>query len=188
MTHTTRMTRCSSRSKRRSCPLPGPWTSLTAGLLAVLASLSFDGVATAAAVSSKLATASCRSNVVDGVIPSWARAGFSSPQPRMHYEMGANGRIVALLWAYPLLTPPPRTHNNKILWVSEVPTGGSPLVITAQRVVGTHPAGAPVERQVAGGPGPSIINLPTAGCWQLNLQWSGHSDRMELSYLSDAAD
>ena len=37
-------------------------------------------------------------------------------------------------------------------------------------------------------PGLSIINLPTAGCWQLNLQWSGHSDRMELSYLSDAAD
>ncbi len=191
MTRMTLATRWSSGSSPRCTrprPLPGLWTSLTAGLLAVLAPLTLGGVATAAAVSSKLATAPCRPHVVDGVIPSWARAGFSSPQPRMHYEMGASGRIVALLWAYPLLTPPPKTHNNKILWVSEVSTGGSSLVITAQRLIGAHPAGAPVERQVVGGPGPSIINLPTAGCWQLDLRWSGHTDRMDLSYLSDAAD
>jgi len=30
-----------------------------------------------------------------------------------------------------------------------------------------------VNRLVRGGPGPSIINLPTAGCWRLALRWAG---------------
>jgi hypothetical protein len=144
------------------------------------------GVTSAATISSQVAAGSCQPHVANGVIPSWARAGFSSPRPAMHYELGAHGRIVALLWAYPLLSPPPKTHNNKILWVSEVAPGASPLVITAQKMVGAVRTGAPVERQVAGGPGPSIINLPAAGCWRLSLQWSGHIDEMDLNYLSDA--
>ena len=162
------------------------WNCLMAVLLAGLASLVLAGVSTAATISARVAAVPCRPHVADGVIPSWARAGFSSPRPTMHYELGAHGRIVALLWAYPLLSPPPQTHNNKILWVAKVPPGASPLVISAQRMVGAVPTGAPVERQVVGGPGPSIINLPTAGCWRLSLQWSGHTDEMDLSYLPDA--
>jgi hypothetical protein len=42
--------------------------------------------------------------------------------------------------------------------------------------------GQVVKRQVVGGPGPSIINLPVAGCWRLNLRWSGHSDVLDVSY------
>jgi hypothetical protein len=168
------------------------WNCLVAGLAAGVASLGMAGVSTAAKISSApapsstLGSAPCRPHVADGVIPTWARAGFSSPQPAMHYELGVRGRIVALLWAYPLLSPPPKTHNNKILWVSEVPPGSSPLVITAQRMLGTASTGAPVKRLVEGGPGPSIINLPAPGCWRLNLQWSGHTDGMDLSYLPDA--
>ncbi|HXW80456.1 MAG TPA: hypothetical protein VEJ84_13210 [Acidimicrobiales bacterium] len=158
---------------------------MAASLAGGLASLVLAGASAAATISAKAAATPCRPRVADGVIPSWARAGFSSPRPAMHYELGARGRIVALLWAYPLLSPPPKTHNNKILWVSEVPPGASPLVITAQRMVGALPTGPPVERQVVGGPGPSIINLPTAGCWRLDLQWSGHTDEMDLDYLPD---
>lgn len=93
----------------------------------------------------------------------------------------------ALLWAYPLLSPPPTTHNNKILRVSRIPTNGSPLIIRAQRVIGSKPAGAVVRRQVTGGPGPSIINLPAPGCWQLDLRWSGHSDTMAVVYVANRA-
>jgi hypothetical protein len=104
----------------------------------------------------------------------------------MHYELGTSGEIVALLFAFPLESPPPASHNNKILWVSRQPVQGTALVIRAQRMVGTTQLGAAVQRQVAGGPGPSIINLPAAGCWSLDLHWSGHSDHLDLSYASNS--
>lgn len=127
----------------------------------------------------------CSPHVVDGVIPSWARAGFSDRQPVMNYELGASGEIVALLWAFPLESPPPANHSNKILWVSRLPVQGTALFISAQRMIGTRPIGAAVPRQVAGGPGPSIIDLPVAGCWRLDLNWSGHSDHLDLIYAAN---
>jgi hypothetical protein len=38
------------------------------------------------------------------------------------------------------------------------------------------------SREVAGGPGPSIIDVPQPGCWHLTLGWSGHTDTMDLEY------
>ena len=125
----------------------------------------------------------CAPDVVHGVIPSWARGGFSDPKPTMHYELSKDRDIAALLFAYPLLAPPPTTHNNKILWVSHVPINGSPLWITARRMIGSQVVGQVIERQVIGGPGPSIINLPVAGCWRLNLRWSGHRDVLDVRYV-----
>ena len=123
----------------------------------------------------------CRSAVQTGVIPAWARAGFSEPEPRMPHVLGRSGRIVALLFAYPLLSPAPRDHNNKILWVGRK-NDGSMLRIRAQRMVGATRAGAPVSRAIGGGPGPSIVNLPKAGCWRLTLGWSGQHDSLDLQY------
>ena len=112
----------------------------------------------------------------------WARAGFSWPRPRMPYTLGANGRIVAI----PLVSldsPPAIDHNNKILWVSRVQTPyGHALRISAQRMNGTKRIGKSVDRTVAGGPGPSIINLPVPGCWRLTLHWSGQTDQLDLQY------
>jgi hypothetical protein len=128
----------------------------------------------------------CASQVKVGVLPQWARTGFSDPKPRMPYELGRAGDIAALVWGFPLLSPPPRTHNNKILWVSRVtPQPGSDLRIAAQRMQGTHPLGVPVSRTVMGGPGPSIINLPTSGCWRLTLRWSGRVDSLDLDYAAN---
>lgn len=43
----------------------------------------------------------------------------------------------------------------------------------------------PVQRRtVGGGPGPSIIDMPTAGCWQFTLRWSGHTDTVDLPYAA----
>jgi hypothetical protein len=128
----------------------------------------------------------CASHVKSAVLPQWARGGFSDPKPRMPYELGRAGNIAALVWGFPLLSPPPRTHSNKILWVSRVATRpGSNLRIAAQRMQGTHPVGAPVSRTVAGGPGPSIINLPASGCWRLTLRWSGRLDSVDLDYAAN---
>lgn len=169
----------------RSCSrvLSGFAALLTA---AGLAGLAAAGPAVSAVASTPSTTNACRPQVTIGVLPVWTRAGFSSPRPRMAYSLGRAGKIAALLWANPLLSPPAKTHNNKILWVSREPqVPGSDLLISAQRMNGSRPLGAPVARRVIGGPGPSIINLPVAGCWRLRLQWSGRSDTIDLRYVAN---
>jgi hypothetical protein len=124
----------------------------------------------------------CQSEVRIGVLPVWARAGFSDARPRMRYELGVSGRIVAIPFGT-LDSPPAANHNNKILWVSHVLSRpGTSLRILAQRMTGASQDGAPVTRIVSGGPGPSIINLPAPGCWRLTLRWSGWTDQLDLQY------
>jgi hypothetical protein len=151
---------------------------------AALAALALAGCGSRGPAPSRVSA--CASQVKSGVLPQWARSGFSDPKPRIPYELGRSGDIAALVFAYPLLSPPPRTHNNKILWVSRVtPQAGSDLRIAAQRMQGTHALGAPVSRTVTGGPGPSIINLPASGCWRLTLRWSGRVDSLDLDYVAN---
>jgi hypothetical protein len=100
----------------------------------------------------------------------------------MRYELGASGRIAAIPFGT-LNSPPAADHTNKILWVSHVsPRSEGSLRILAQRMTGTRRAGTPVMRAVNGGPGPSIINLPSPGCWRLTLRWSGWTDQLDLQY------
>ena len=102
----------------------------------------------------------------------------------MPYVLGQDGKIAAIQFADPLVSPPSPRYNNKILWVSRRPSvPGSNLQISAQKLVGNTPVGPLVRRAVTGGPGPSIINLPSAGCWHLKLRWSGHSDALDLRYV-----
>ncbi len=124
--------------------------------------------------------ADCLTTVPDAVLPAWARAGFSDRKPRIAYVLGGNGDIVAIFFAQPLTSPPAADQNNKILWVSRVPQDPlATLRIDARLAGGT----AAVTRRVAGGPGPSIIDLPEPGCWHLTLHWNGHIDGMDLYYF-----
>lgn len=127
------------------------------------------------------ATKSCLSSITPRTLPAWARAGFQPPTMPMPYVMGDRGDIVAILWAdhNPLHAPPLAMVNNKILWVSKmIPGTFTPLRIRAT-LDGTNQT---VTRQVTGGPGPSIIDLPAAGCWSLSLSWSSHHDHLSLRY------
>ena len=152
--------------------------------VAALAALALAGCGSSGPAPSRVSV--CGSQVKSGVLPQWARTGFSDPKPRMPYELGRFGDIAALVFGFPLLSPPPRMHNNKILWVSRVTSQpGSDLRIAAQRMQGTHPLGEPVSRTVTGGPGPSIINLPASGCWRLTLRWSGRVDSLDLDYVAN---
>jgi hypothetical protein len=111
-----------------------------------------------------------------GVLPSWARGGFSDPQPKMPHVVGERGKIAAVLFGDPLSAPPSKERSNKILWVArDVPQGPTDLRIHA--VDGSRA----VNRVVEGGPGPSIIDL-SAGCWQVSLQWAGETDTLSLRY------
>jgi hypothetical protein len=128
----------------------------------------------------------CESRVLPGVLPVWARAGFSDPKPRMPHVLSAAGKLTAILFAYPLLSPPPKSHTNKILWVSRAAVDpASALRISAQRMNGSIPVGSSVARRVTGGPGPSIINLPASGCWRFTLRWSGQLDTLDLVYRAN---
>ncbi len=131
-----------------------------------------------------LATApACHSDVNKGVLPIWARTGFSDPRPKLPHVIGERHEIAALIFGYPLLAPPGKTRGNKILWVSRRAVKPlSDLRITAQRMRGRQRIGRHVVRVVRGGPGPSIVNLPAAGCWRLTLRWSGRTDRLDLEY------
>ena len=132
---------------------------------------------------------SCAATVVYGSLPTWARAGFSPPSVAMPHVLGSRGDIVAVLWAQhdPLVTPTPPNRANKILWVSKLPVSvGSSLEITARQLIGGAAVGAVQLRTVLGGPGPSTIDMPTAGCWQFTLRWSGHVDTVNLPYAAGA--
>jgi hypothetical protein len=101
----------------------------------------------------------------------------------MPHAISRGGDLAALLFGYPLSAPPVRGRANKILWVSRIPAApGSDLRIRARRYTAGRPVGRAVSRVVAGGPGPSIVNLPAPGCWRLRLRWSGHVDTVDLRY------
>ena len=128
----------------------------------------------------------CRGRVTTDVLPDWARAGFSDPYPSPSHTVGDSGEVVAILFRYPLTYPPRPDTNNKILWVARDIASFSDLAISAQLMDGVVPIGIPVERSVAGGPGPSVIDLPADGCWRLTLRWGDQTDSLDLEYIAPA--
>jgi hypothetical protein len=134
-------------------------------------------------------TGTCLANIPNRQLPAWARAGFSGKHPKLPHVVGKNGELAALLFGQPLRAPAPTDgRTNKILWVAntarigtDAPAAGTPLVIHARLTDGS----ASVVRTVTGGPGPSTIDLPVAGCWQLDLTWGSVSDRLNLAYAPD---
>ncbi|MER7893277.1 hypothetical protein ABTX15_25985 [Micromonospora sp. NPDC094482] len=140
-------------------------------------------VTAAAANPAAGAAGGCGSRIETGPLPDWADRGFSG-DARVAHVLGAKGEIVAVLFGNPLRVDRTDGSNNKILWVSRPataspdPTSSPDLSITAT-LDGTDTR---VSREVRGGPGPSITDLPQAGCWHLELRWSGRTDTMDLVY------
>jgi len=136
------------------------------------------GLLTGCGGSGKPETTAC-GTVDRGVIPSWARTGFSEAAPKVPHVDGRRGVITAILFGDILSSPPAVDRSNKILWVSkDVWQGVTDLKIRA--VDGKDV----VERTVPGGPGPSNIDLPHAGCWHLTLRWADRQDTLSLNYRS----
>jgi hypothetical protein len=108
-----------------------------------------------------------------GVLPTWARTGFSDAQPKIPHVIGQRGEITAILFED--MTSGDR--EKKVLWVAREPwTGTTDLRIDARDGKDV------VERTVAGGPGPSGLELPHNGCWDLTLRWADKQDSLSLRY------
>jgi hypothetical protein len=123
-------------------------------------------------------TPGCAADVAAAPLPGWARSGFQPPDQPVPYVTGGHGEIVGVLFGSPLSAPPAPDRNNKILWVPRDPAAAGPLTITATRADGAGTA----SQQVPDGPGPSTVDMPSAGCWRFALTWPGHSDQVLVAY------
>jgi hypothetical protein len=120
--------------------------------------------------------------VYRGGLPAWtATARPPSFEP---YALSLHGDVAAILFGHPFRAGHPTDPTNKILWIVRLPRDGHPLLI------GAHPERAmnPTVRSSwsdNSSPGeiyPSIVDVPTAGCWRLMLRWGAHSDQIDLPY------
>ena len=110
-----------------------------------------------------------------GVLPAWARTGFSDPEPTMPHVVGDAGRITAVLFGDPLTAPPAPDRSNKILWVARQ-TPEPPAQLTIRATQGNRTITRKVDV------GPSFVDLPP-GCWRLSLSWTGgNADTLDLAY------
>jgi hypothetical protein len=156
-----------------------------ARVIVPLAAVAAAGLLWAGPLTAEPGTDACHAEVDRGALPEWARAGFSDPGAGMPHVVGRAGDIAAILFGDPLLSPPSTERANKILWASRPAQKPlSDLRIEAQRMDGRRAVGRPVSRTVTGGPGPSTVDLPAAGCWRLTLRWSGRSDELDLQYVT----
>ena len=156
------------RSRARLIAAVAASAAVTAGGAAAVATWPHHHDSPAPAASGSACTLST------DVLPTWAQGGFSPDAYRSPHVMGKHGRIVAIPFIRLRVHQPPDA-GNKVLWVSKA--GYGPLRIeatlegTSRTVVRTLP-----------NPGPSYVDMPAAGCWRMNLSWSGQHDSVALRY------
>jgi hypothetical protein len=113
-------------------------------------------------------------------VPTWANTGPAF----LRHVTSARGDAIGFLFADPLTAPPGHSeHSNKVLWVMRLPRLGSPLVLEGRQAGRRNVVR--IERSADSGPGeiyPSIVDVPTPGCWHFTLSWAGHRDEIDLRY------
>ena len=123
--------------------------------------------------------------ITQGAEPGWADAAGAHNNPKgLPVAVDGSQTVVGFLYGYPLRSGHPSNPANKILWVVRLPREGADLTITA------HPAGAAspmiaVVQAANSGPGeiyPSVVDVPTPGCWVFDLAWSSHRATLQLPY------
>lgn len=96
------------------------------------------------------------------------------------------GNAVGYLFGYPLrAVNSDGTSYNKILWYVRLPRDGHSLHIEARPRGQQAPVVQSVHRSGAS-PGeiyPSVVDVPTPGCWLVTLSWGPHTDTVDLQYL-----
>ena len=131
---------------------------------------------------------SCGSTqLLKGQTPAWIGRATDANTPRSYpFALSDQGNAAAFLFGYPLTAPSRPDMTNKILWVVRTPNGGQPLIITARHVSASQPV-VRVQLPADSGPGeiyPSIIDVPTPGCWHFTLQWPHASATVDLQYTA----
>jgi hypothetical protein len=111
--------------------------------------------------------------VTDAEPPLWAQGGWShakgTPWP-VPWAFGTQGDTVAYLFAIQLVagtSPRVDGSQNKVLWEAKDSPSGANLLVEG------HPLGASQPVVTIPG-GPSITDVPTAGCWTFRLSFSSN--------------
>jgi hypothetical protein len=123
--------------------------------------------------------------LTDAVPPVWAQGGWTilkgSPWP-VAWAYGTGRDTVAYMFATQLVagvSPRVDGSQNKVLWqAKDYPSGGG--VVVEGRPLGQS------EPVVTIPGGPSITDVPTAGCWAFRLSWNykgQHSSTINLQVL-----
>ena len=129
----------------------------------------------------------CGSTAIEtGPIPKWIDdAGAHNNPSFLPYVIASPAKAAGFLFAFPLRAGHPTDPANKILWVVGKPRNGFALEVSA------HPLGAanPTIDQyfpANSGPGeiyPSIVDVPRAGCWHIDLKWNANEAAVDLGYV-----
>ena len=126
----------------------------------------------------------CTSTLTRGPLPTWAQGGFTPPDQPVYQVRGVDGSILGVVFEGPSDDPSAKGHAKKILWVSSplsesAPSPSDPDLRIHATLNGSDVA---IDRVISGGPGPSIVDVPAAGCWTVILKWSGRTDRLALYF------
>jgi hypothetical protein len=135
---------------------------------------------------SSTAGLSCDHAITTGPLPAWAREGFTPPDVSVPQIRGVRGAILGVVFGNPLRAPNVVGHGNKILWITS-PTRmsastSSPPDPTLKIHATLNGSDLVADRSVAGGPGPSLVDMPAPGCWTFTLTWSGLVDELAVPY------
>lgn len=113
-------------------------------------------------------------HVTDGTSPppAWALDGFDG-WPGIRWAASAPSTSVAILFAVQLVAKGARPDgsSNKILWVTKSPT--NQLSIVARPLHAASPTVTFTYPPASGNQTPSLVDLPSPGCWSLQLHWGG---------------
>ena len=120
----------------------------------------------------------------DERLPAWTAA--ARPPSQVPFVVSTRRSVVAILFGYPLRSGAPLGHTNKILWIMREPRNGQPLDLVARPLHRKSPS-VRVALPADSSPGeiyPSIVNVPSPGCWHLTLIWNRNRDAIDLRYGS----
>jgi hypothetical protein len=133
------------------------------------------------------ATVECgTTTIARGAIPEWLDAAGAHNNPSfLRYVVAHPALAAGFLFADPLRAGHPGSPANKILWVVRTARNGTPLVIDGHPLNATSPR-VHTTQEANSSPGetyPTIVDVPTAGCWQFDLHWANSRAEVELNYL-----
>jgi hypothetical protein len=107
-------------------------------------------------------------------LPSWADVGEGG----IPWAVGRPPEVVGVMFARELVAKGERPDGstNKILWLTRAPISSSQLTVRAQPADATTPVTNLLVARVLGYQQfPSIVDLPTPGCWRINISWGAGS-------------
>jgi hypothetical protein len=125
--------------------------------------------------------------VYEGSPPGWlvdAAGGANAPNT-LSYFSSSSGLIGGFIFGYPLRAGQPDNPTNKILWAVATARNGSPLDIQG------HPQGTPTPAVTYSFPDdsspgeiyPSIVDVPSPGCWEFTLSWGTGQAQVQLAFV-----